>query len=482
MNLVDYIGFVALIAGMILNMIWFFKSAWVTFELWNTIGLILNVWGFLVFGTVTLKAEKLPFSATALWMTGGIMTCTGLAHQWSGRMLFFSVGMIWCGIYFWKNYNNTDNAKTEKARKVTHHRFISLDLLRGLIIIIMAIDHARSMILKSHPFEWWNTTITQYGTDGLAFLTRGVTHLCAPGFFLLMGTGMILFLNSRQKLGWSNWKIKRQLALRGGLIILLELLIFDPIVFGQPSFTRFGVLFGLGASMIVGTLFIRLNMITLFILGSLGVLITQILPPFVFENSILNHPVSYLMLVPQFLSHWMILYPVFPWLSISLLGMGLGKALLNYPDRVMNWVLFTGVISLILFGLVRWIGGFGNFQSVHDSSWIAFFNVVKYPPSLVFTLLTLGMNCILLYLFDKLKEINNTLKDIIIVFGQTALYFYFAHWFLFSAIGSIFNLVSANIGIMYFCWALGLIFLYPVCKNYQLFKQNRSSNSMWRMV
>lgn len=482
MNIIDYTGFTALIAGMIFIGIWFLKSAWTSFELWNSMALILTVWGYLVFGTITLKAEKFPFLSTALWMTGGMMACAGLAYQWPGRFIFSGIGMIWCGLYFWKDCRHEDPAQIANKKEPAGHRFISLDLLRGLIIMIMSIDHARSMILKSHPFEWWNSAVPQYGTDTAGFLTRGVTHLCAPGFFLLMGAGMILFAHSRKKLGWSNGKVMHQLALRGGLIVLFEILIFDPIIFGQPSFSKFGVLFGLGGSMIAGVLFIRLNMVTLLMTGSLGVLITQILPPFVLENSGLNHPVAYLLLVPQFLSNWLVLYPVFPWLSITLLGMGLGKALLDYPDKVMGWVLSTGVVFLVLFVAVRWIGEFGNFQAAQNDSWIAFFNVVKYPPSLVFTLLTLGVNCLLLCLFDRLKKINGAWKDIFVVFGQTALYFYFAHWFLYSAIGSIFNLVPANRGVMYLCWALGLILLYPVCKNYQQFKGNRSINSMWRMV
>ena len=132
---------------------------------------------------------------------------------------------------------------------------------------------------------------------------------------------------------------------------------------------------------------------------------------------------------------------IFPWMSIAVLGMVFGKQLLNNSETAYSGILNAGLVCIILFPIVRLIGIFGNFQPIDGSHWIDFLNVVKYPPSLVFTLFTLGVNCILLYLFEKFHTKLGKVIIPLIVFGKTALYFYFAHWFLYGAIGSFFFFV-----------------------------------------
>ncbi len=99
-------------------------------------------------------------------------------------------------------------------------RLASLDALRGLIIVLMAIDHARGFIARNHPSEFWGTPLPDYQGDWLAFVTRLVTHLCAPGFMFLMGAGAALFARSRARAGWSSVRIARHLLLRGLVLIV----------------------------------------------------------------------------------------------------------------------------------------------------------------------------------------------------------------------------------------------------------------------
>ena len=108
-----------------------------------------------------------------------------------------------------------EQAAAPAARSRLGARLVPLDALRGLIIVAMALDHANAFIAHAHPPpEMWSAP-TVAPLDTLAFLTRFVTHFAAPGFFFLMGAGMVLLAESRRGLGWSEWAIVRHLVLRG---------------------------------------------------------------------------------------------------------------------------------------------------------------------------------------------------------------------------------------------------------------------------
>src|SRR5215475_3578570 len=153
-----------------------------------------------------------------------------------------------------------DQAAAPAVRSGLSVRLAPLDALRGLIMVVMALDHANLFIAHQHPLpEFWSAP-TPPPASVLAFLTRFVTHFAAPGFFFLMGAGMVLLADSRRRLGWSKGAIVRYLLARGGLLIALQLLVENPAwrIGDGPIFTRqvflsyFGVLYGLGAAMIVG--------------------------------------------------------------------------------------------------------------------------------------------------------------------------------------------------------------------------------------
>jgi len=108
--------------------------------------------------------------------------------------------------------------------------------LRGLIIIVMALDHANQFIAHGKlGFELWAGQFPSYQGDALAFLTRFVTHPAAPGFFFLLGAGMVLFATSRHQRGWGKWQITEHIAVRGMLLILFQFLLENPVwSIGQP--------------------------------------------------------------------------------------------------------------------------------------------------------------------------------------------------------------------------------------------------------
>ena len=137
-------------------------------------------------------------------------------------------------------------------------------------------------------------------------------------------------------------------------------------------------------------------------------------------------------------------------------------------------------ILLGLFVLMRSLGGFGNFHPPASRDWISFFNMVKYPPSLTFTLFTLGILVLLIGLFPRLGKRIKTIGQPLLSFGSTALFFYFMHWFLLNQFSALFP-EGTNLPLMYASWALVVVLLYPICSTYHAFKRKAKPESTWRL-
>src|SRR6187401_887737 len=107
-------------------------------------------------------------------------------------------------------------------------RYHSVDALRGLIMMIMAIDHASALIARQHSSEFWAGSMSAY-TSAFPFLTRWITHICAPGFFFLMGAGIYWFAAARREAGWSEATAIRRIVWRGFAIFLIGQLFEAPL-------------------------------------------------------------------------------------------------------------------------------------------------------------------------------------------------------------------------------------------------------------
>jgi uncharacterized membrane protein len=386
-------------------------------------------------------------------------------------------------------------------------RLSSLDTLRGLIIVFMAIDHARGFIARNHPGEFWGAPLPDYQGDWVAFLTRLVTHLCAPGFMFLMGAGAALFAASRMREGWSPLRISGHLALRGIILIVLgQLFENTAAAYGTAGAIRgetyglrvpgapapisaiLGVLYGLGSSLAVAAFFVRLPAAALAVMAAGCVAITHWLTP---DASQIGAPITPLMgalvvagLAPPFVS----VYPTIPWLAPTLLGVAFGRLLQNDDEddgtrtrtRAFTLIGATGVAFAVLFVILRASGGIGSFQPVQPG-WIGLLNVTKYPPSLTFLLLTLGVNFILAALFEHTGAGASRWTAPVRVFGAAPLFFFITHLFLYGFIGK-WYLGGTTFPVMYMWWFVGLVVLYLPCKWYGEFKQRRPPNSLWRML
>lgn len=382
-----------------------------------------------------------------------------------------------------------------------NNRILSLDSLRGTILILMALDHSAHMVSGTHSNEFWGMTLPHYDS-ALSFLNRFVTHICAPGFFLLMGVAIILYAESRRRSGWEEFKINQFLISRGAFIIFLQLILMFARAMGEISapdapdafimpgsgvegnrvipFLYFGVLYALGFAMIILTFLRNIKTSILMIITISLFLLTQIIIPGPEKVQTIYPPIVRLLFIPGETDFWRVSYPVIPWMGFTCLGLVIGKSLLKDKSQTYRKVLLSGFGLLIFFLLIRIIGKFGNFHE-RGEGWIDFFNVTKYPPSLSFSSLTLGINLLLLYLYGKLEERNPERGKILRVFGRTPLFYYFLH---FTIYGLMSTFIPDNIPFysIYIIWISGLIIMFPLCYGYGRFKRNRPLKSLWRFL
>jgi uncharacterized membrane protein len=345
---------------------------------------------------------------------------------------------------------------------------------------LMAIDHASLFVRRWHPFETWDQPLPDYPSLA-AMITRLATHPCAPGFFFLMGAGMLLFLQARRGAGWSDRRIFGHLALRGLLFILLEQVVVDVATGGRVGPWDFSILAGLGGVMLLGIPILRLSGKAQALGGAAIILGMQVLPGWLSHTDLGALSPIRLLLLPGSVGPAYVLYPPLPWLGVALLGMAFAGALQSNPGRAYRLALVGGVASLALFVVLRSLGGFGNLRMPPGDSLIDFLNLVKYPPSLTFLLLTLGFDLVLLNFYARAARLLATLGRPLVTLGQAALYFFLVHWFVYAAMGMIFR-TPGDLPATYLVWIIGLVSLYPICKAYEAFKHRMPAASVWRMI
>jgi len=373
-------------------------------------------------------------------------------------------------------------------------RIPAIDRLRGLVMALMAIDHASYFIAGRHPGEFWGLSLPAY--DGaLPFLTRWVTHLAAPGFFFLLGTGVVLLTAARQKAGWDDGRIFRHLALRGLVLILAQHLIENlawllgqhtkvapssAAVPGTPTevWLNFGVLNALGVALIAAGLLVRLRPWISALIGAACIGLTLSLVP---APELAAEPFSWLqrlLYVPGRTGMVQVFYPVIPWIGVAALGVAFGHELRREGSRAVVLALPLGLLGIGLFFLSRFTG-LGAIHGIESSGWIGFLNVTKYPPDLPFLGMTLGLDLLLLFALAHLP--TGRLAHWLQVFGSTALFFYLLHLYVYFALGAGFR-HGTGYGMLYAGWAVGLVILYFACRRYGEFKRTTPVDSLWRFL
>jgi uncharacterized membrane protein len=235
---------------------------------------------------------------------------------------------------------------------------------------------------------------------------------------------------------------------------------------------------GLGMVMMACGLLLKLRPWVWLVVSALCVVATNTLLP---ADGKPGSALMAILLAPGIAQHLIVIYPLIPWLAVGAAGLYFGHWWRSNPDQASRRVWMIGAALLVVGLAFRFAGGWGNIRLPRDSGWIEFFNNVKYPPSLVFWTMSVGLNLLICALLIRLPESWKSEHSPLIVFGQTPLFFYVTHFYLLLAVALAFFEEAPPLETAYLAWIAAVVALYPVCAWYRRFKLSKPRESIWRM-
>jgi len=373
----------------------------------------------------------------------------------------------------------------------TRSRVDAVDLLRGLVMVVMALDHVRDFFggTAVSPTNLATTTVP-------LFLTRWVTHICAPTFFLLTGTSAY-FVSRRRSRG----ELSLYLLKRGVWLVFLDAVVVRCLAMqfnADYHVTILNVLWALGWSMVALAALVALPLAAVLSIGVVMIAGHNLLDPI--------RPAAFGSLAPL----WTVLhvqgflinrpgfvvlsaYPLVPWIGVTAVGFALGRVFDWEPGRRQAVVLRAGAALSAAFVLMRWLNVYGDpsrwsVQKSAAMTIVSFLNTTKYPPSLLFLLMTLGPALLLLAAFDRARSIP---LDAVRTFGRVPLFYFVVHLFTIHALAVVicagrygaihWMFQSPDLGhfpiteppgwplslpLVYAIWIGVVVALYPLCRWY----------------
>lgn len=354
-------------------------------------------------------------------------------------------------------------------------RIQSIDIMRGIVMIIMALDHTRDFFTDSSADP---TDLSRVST-GL-FLTRFITHYCAATFVFLAGAGAFLSITRGKTKPEACWF----LVSRGLWLIILELTVIN-WGWGEGVFLQ--VIWVIGISMIIlgFLIFLPVGVVTAFGLVLIfGHDMFDRVSPQQFTG--IERTGWIFLHVQSVVQLWgnntaLVLYPLVPWVGVMAAGYGFGSLYQLEAERRKKILLIIGSTALLLFIIIRSDNFYGDKAPWSDhGSWVrtalSFINVSKYPPSLDYLLITLGPVIILLAF---LENVHNKISDVLLVYGRVALVYYILHLYLLRILSELNKHVFGNnfsLPAVYLTWALAVFALYFPCR---WFMQYKRSHKQW---
>ncbi len=385
----------------------------------------------------------------------------------------------------------------------TTWRVDSVDLLRGVVMAFMLLDHTREFVHR----DILNFDATDLGrTNVPLFFTRWVTHFCAPVFVFLAGTGAFL----RLARGKSKSELSGFLVKRGLWLILLEFTLIRVVIWFNVDFhfaLELQVIWVIGVSMIALAALTHLPL-RLVATASVAVIALHNLldivrvapmqgPGFRANVWMALHQPGVIFFTPTV--YGLVLYPLIPWIGVLAAGHTFGAFYQLEAERRRRILFKLGIALLAIFVLLRSVNVYGD-----PSRWVtqknavftalSFLNVSKYPPSLLFLLLTLGAAILALPWFERIEK--GRLSRIFITFGRVPLFFYVGQWITVHILATSAGYLAGqpiawlfmsplgrpspnpgNLGfslwVAYVFWFLGLTLLYPLCRWFAEAKRRR---------
>lgn len=383
---------------------------------------------------------------------------------------------------------------------LSRSRITSIDLLRGLVMIIMALDHTRDFF---HVHAMDQNPLNLQTTTPMLFFTRWITHFCAPTFVFLAGTSAYL-----QGLRKNKKQLSSFLITRGFWLIFAEIVFINLAYFFDLSYAAIGlqVIWAIGISRIILGLFIWLPFTVILLTGLIIVFGHNMLDFYEKENS--NFGIGYSLLHRFGIfpltenTRLIVLYPFLSWTGLMMLGYCFGRLIQNSEGiqrkKLLSWL---GIGVIVLFIAVRGLTVYGD-----PSGWLkqdnilytifSFVNTQKYPPSLLYMCMTIGPALLFLAFFDKAR---GKIAEIISVYGRVPFFYYVLHFYLIHIVSTLlffqrghsvqegthptgmdpFFVIPGegySLTAVYFIWIAIVASLYPLCKWYDRYKANHKEN------
>lgn len=384
-------------------------------------------------------------------------------------------------------------------------RIHSIDFARGLVMVIMALDHCRDLL---HIDSMTQSPTDLATTTPILFFTRWITHLCAPIFVFLSGVSAYLSLQQHGDVRES----RRFLLSRGIWLILLECTVVSFGIWFDIYFRMlfFQVIAAIGCGFIVLALLIRVSPKWLGVAGLVIIFAHDLLSGVALPANPVARILGSILLArgvfpsPHFT--FFVGYPVLPWTGILLTGYACGQLFIYAPDRRRRLFVRIGLGALLLFVLLRYTNIYGDpapwsVQKNAVYSLLSFLNVSKYPPSLLYTLVTLG---ILFLLLAVTEGRHNRFISIFAVYGKVPLFYYLIHWYIVHSIMLVmvfaqgfplselvfgafsFGRPKAGSGLtlpyVYLVWLGVIVLMYPLCRWYGQYKMAHKENKWLRYL
>ena len=389
-------------------------------------------------------------------------------------------------------------------------RITSIDVMRGLVMVVMLLDHVRDMVhLDSHAFS--PTDLDH--TTPILFFTRWVTHFCAPVFVLLAGVGA----QRQADTGMSRGTLARFLVSRGLWLIFLELTavrlgaFFD---FDLHTIGLFQVIWAIGASMILLAPLVYLPLPALATFGLGMIALHNLLDGVGPATPTYGSPTPIGVVVWMFLHRAgpiffpggqfaYVMYPLIPWVGVMAAGFALGAVYRWEVARRRRFLILLGAGASAAFIVLRTVGVYGDpspftAQPTAMRALMSFLNTTKYPPSLEYLLMTLGPAMMGLALLERtaaLGRVSGALETL----GRVPLFYYLLQWPFAHLCGLVLGLLAGqpvthlfrsppdafrlaygrgfSLATVYACWVLGILVLYPLCRAYG--RKKREQKKWW---
>src|SRR5436190_4160169 len=392
-------------------------------------------------------------------------------------------------------------------------RIQSIDILRGLVMVIMAIDHVRDFFYKADLGKAADAAMDPTNmetTYPALYFTRWITHFCAPIFVFLAGTSIYLMSQRKSKAAISSFLIKR-----GFWLVFVELII---ITFGwtfNPFFNLFimQVIWAIGVSMILMGILVLLPYKIIFAIGLLIVAGHNLTDISSVGSGLRGTVLGDLLYFSNFSiyklwdgHYFLIVYAFLPWTGVMVLGYCFGKLYQQGVDAIWRrkMLLRIGGGLVILFVILRFSNLYGDPLPWSSQprgavyTFLSFLNLNKYPPSLLYLCMTIGPGILFLAFIEK---VQNGFTKIMNVYGRVPMLYYILHFYLIHIIcvivfyaqgygtkdivptGGLPFYFKPNLGFgllgVYAIWIFVVAILYPVCKKYDKYKTAHAKEKWW---